>query len=146
MNRFHSQKLVESFEALNKGRLRKIRRKTLARESDLNEILSKFEGLPEAKKIDTLKYHILSCGTVCSDKLDPSFFDLLPPLEEISDIEFRIEPIIAEKSFLDDTDSIPDLEQVPEMSEIPSFLGTEYQARQCGRVLRSGNVRYHPFI
>ena len=40
----------------------------------------------------------------------------------------------------------PDLEQVPEMTEIPSFLGTEYQARQCGRVLRSGNVRYHPFI
>ena len=127
------------------GRLRKIRRKTLARESDLTEILRKFEELPEAKKVDTLKYHI-SCGTVCSDKLDPSFFDLLPPLEEISNIESDIEPILSEKSFLDDTDSIPDLEQVPEMTEIPSFLGTEYQARQCGRVLRSVKSRFHPLI
>ena len=41
-----------------------------------------------------------------------------------------IEPIISQKSFLDDTDSIPNLEQVPEVTEIPSFLGSEYQARQ----------------
>ena len=61
-------------------------------------------------------------------------------------MESCIEPIISEKSFLDDTDSIPDLELVPEMTEIPSFLGTEYQARHCSRVTRSENVRYHPFI
>ena len=54
------------------------------------------------------------------------FYELLPPLEEISNIESGIEPRLSEKSFLDDTDSIPDLEQVPEMTEIPSFLGTEY--------------------
>ena len=66
--------------------------------------------------------------------------------DELSDIEPSIEPIIPQNSFLDDTDSIPDLEQVPEMTEIPSFLGSEYQARQCSRVTRSGNVRYHPFI
>ena len=43
-------------------------------------------------------------------------------------------------SFLDESIcSVPDLEEHPnpDLTEIPSFLGQNYQTRDCGRILRS---------
>ena len=43
-------------------------------------------------------------------------------------------------SFLDESIcSVPDLEELPnpDMTEIPSFLGQNYQTRDCGRLLWS---------
>ena len=74
INRFHSQKLVESFDALNFGRLRKKRRKTLQRQDNLKDILVEFEEKSDERKVADLTYHLLACGIVCSDKIDPSFF------------------------------------------------------------------------
>ena len=57
------------------------------------------------------KYYLLACGTVCSDKIDPSFFDCLPPFTELeSEIEITAPLAFHEISFLDNTpSSIPDL-------------------------------------
>ena len=55
MHSYHSQKLVESFEGLNHGRLRKIRRRTQVRQNSLYEILSDFESLPESQQIETMR-------------------------------------------------------------------------------------------
>ena len=54
-------------------------------------------------------------------------------------------------SFLDESlCSVYDLEELPnpDMTDIPSFLGQNYQTRDCGRVLRSHKKSmsvYHPF-
>ena len=71
---------MESFDALNFGRLRKKRRKPLQRQDNLKDILVEFEEKSDERKVADLTYHLLACGTVCSGKIDPSFFDCLPPL------------------------------------------------------------------
>ena len=50
MNRFHSQKLVEETDGLEKGRLNSKRRQTILREKNIAQILTEFEGLTQAKK------------------------------------------------------------------------------------------------
>ena len=70
----------------------------------------------------------------------------MPPLTEIeSEMEVTVLPVaFTETSFLDNTlSSIPDLEHIPcpEMTEIPSFLGQNYQSRDCSRVTRSKTNR-----
>ena len=139
MHSYHSQKLVENFEGLNHGRLRKIRRRTQVRQNSLYEKLSDFESLPESQQIETMQHHVLSCGTNASEKLDAAYFDCLPALEEISDI--RQESIISEKSYIDDSyadiSNIPDLEVIPEVSNLPSLLGLDYASRDCTHIFRS---------
>ena len=66
----------------------------------------------------------------------------MPALTEIEiQAEQNDPPIcINFSSFLDESIcSVPDLEELPnpDMTEIPSFLGQNYQTRDCGRVLRS---------
>ena len=66
----------------------------------------------------------------------------MPALTEIEiEAEQNDPPIcINFSSFLDESIcSVPDLEELPnpDMTEIPSFLGQNYQTRDCGRVLRS---------
>ena len=66
----------------------------------------------------------------------------MPPLTEIeSEMEVTVLPVaFTETSFLDKTlSSIPDLEHIPcpEVTELPSFLGQNYQTRDCSRFTRS---------
>ena len=77
------------------------------------------------------------------DTLSPEFFDCLPPLCEL--------PSEAEQcdSTLRIDCSVPDMEEIPnhDSTELPSFLGQNYENRDCTRVLRSSvNLRssFHP--
>ena len=66
----------------------------------------------------------------------------VPPLTKLNE---QPEPVtfLSEKSFLDD--SIPELEPIPTMTEIPSFIGQEYENRDCNRVrTRSKSARFTP--
>ena len=63
MNRFHSNKLVQSTDGLVKGRLHSKRRKTILRETDIFDILTKYEGLSQTSKIAHLQFHLLEIGT-----------------------------------------------------------------------------------
>ena len=140
MNLYHRQKVNAASAALNHGRMKKIRRETLAHQDSLFKSLKDFESLSEHNKLKNLKYHLLDCGTYTSDVCDPKYFDILPVLDEI-EIEPLSETIlIPEKSFLDSTlDDISPLEVIPESTELPSFLGTDFGARQSqksGRITR----------
>ena len=109
--------------------------------------MSDFDILTDLEQVESLNHHLLNCGTVCSDKLSPNYVDCLPPLPSLTDIEPQESPIIDEKSYLDDTcGSIPELECIPQMTELPTFLGHEYESRECTRVLRSNKTRYHPLV
>ena len=50
---FQFQKLVEETDGLEKGRLNTKRRQTLLREKNISQILTEFESLTQAKKIDS---------------------------------------------------------------------------------------------
>ena len=112
-----------------------------------NHILTKYEALSQSEKIANLQYHLLEIGTLSKNSLSPEYFDCLPPLTEL-----EIETVcINFNSFLDETNcSVPDLEELPnpDMTDVPSFLGQNYQTRDCTRVLRShkkASSTYHPF-
>ena len=85
--------------------------------------------------------------------LSPEYFDCLPPLTEIEQAETeQTEPPICINfsSFLDETVcSVPDLEELPnpDSTDLPSFLGQNYENRDCTRVLRSNVSKssFHPF-
>ena len=83
MNRFHSNKLVQSTDGLEKGRLHSKRRKTILRETDIFDILTKYEGLSQTTKIAHLQFHLLEIGTLTKASLSPEYFDCLPALTEI---------------------------------------------------------------
>ena len=95
MNLYHRQKVNAASAALNHGRMKKIRRETLAHQDSL----------------------------------------------------FKSE---SEKTFLDSIlDDIPPLEVIPESTELPSFLGTDFGARQSqksGRITRSKSARFNPIL
>ena len=57
MNRFHSQKVVEATDGLEKGRLNSKRRKTILRKNNIFDILKKFESLSQSEKIVSLQFH-----------------------------------------------------------------------------------------
>ena len=142
MHTFHSEKLVETFDAVTAGRITKRRRRTRAREFSLSELLTAFENHNEELQIQNLHFHLLELGTNASPKLDATYFDHVPPLTELNELS---EPVtfLSEKSFLDD--SLPDLEPIPIMTEIPSFIGQEYENRDCNRVCtRSRSARFTP--
>ena len=84
MNRFHSQKLVEETDGLEKGRLNSKRRQTILREKNIAQILTEFEGQTQAQKIDGLQFHLLEIGTLTKDNPSPEYFEVLAPLIEIS--------------------------------------------------------------
>ena len=67
----------------------------------------------------------------------------MPPLDPIeAETDITALPAFNECSFLDNTcSSIPDLETIPcpEITELPSFLGQNYESRDCTRVTRSKN-------
>ena len=58
MNRFHSQKVIEATDGLEKGRLNSKRRKTILRENNIFDILKKFESLTQSEKIASLVRNI----------------------------------------------------------------------------------------
>ena len=111
-----------------------------------------FEKLNASNKMQSLQFHVLSCGTYTSDVCDPQYFDVLPVLDELETEKSVLEPsIIVEKSFLDHSsivdeslDTPPPLEIIPNVSDIPSFLGSDFGDRQCGRITRSKSSRYNP--
>ena len=92
---------------------------------------------------------MLEIGTLTKKNLSPEYFNCLPPLTEI-ETEQTVPPIcINFSSFLDDTVcSVPDLEEIPnpDSTDYPSFLGQNYENRDCTRVLRSNVSKssFHP--
>ena len=100
-----------------------------------------------------MQFYLLEIGTLTKASLSPEYFDCFPALTEIEiEAEQNDPPIcINFSSFLDESIcSVPDLEELPnpDMTEIPSFLGQNYETRDCGRVLRSHKKSmstYHPF-
>ena len=59
MNLYHRQKVNAASAALNHGRMKKIRRETLAHQDSLFKSLKDFESLSEHNKLKNLKYHLL---------------------------------------------------------------------------------------
>ena len=150
MNRFHSQKLIEATDGLEMGRLNSKRRQTILRKNNIFDILKKFESLTQPEKIAYLQFHLLEIGTLTKKTLSPEYFDCLPSLTEI-EAEQTVPPTcINFSSFLDETVcSVPDLEELPnpDSTELTSFLGQNYENRECTRVLRSNVSKssFHPF-
>ena len=64
MNRFHSQKVIEATDGLEKCRLNSKRRKTILRENNIFDILKKFESLTQSEKIASLQFHLMEIGTL----------------------------------------------------------------------------------
>ena len=64
MNRFHSQKLIEATDGLEKGRLNSKRRQTILRENNIFDILKKFQSLTQSEKLASLQFHLLQIGTL----------------------------------------------------------------------------------
>ena len=66
--------------------------------------------------------------------------------------EIIIEPEISEKSFqvnsgfVGESIDVPQLEIIPDIKELPSFLGKDFENRQCARITRSKSIRYNPII
>ena len=116
MNLYHREKVNAASAALTHGRMRKIRRETLAHQDVLFTSINNFEKLSEHNKIKNLKYHLLDCGTYTSDVCDPKYFDVLPELDEL-EIEPLSETLIPEKSFLDNT-----LDDIPPLKIVPDFI------------------------
>ena len=112
--------------------------KTLSREANLTQMINDFDSKSASDKVASLHYFILDVGTYTSGKLDPIFFDQLPPLTEV-DLNPEVEPIISEKHFLDATSIVQQI-------EVPSFLDPP-SLRDCPRKLRSSRAksRVHPF-
>ena len=152
MNRFHSVKVNQATDGLENGRMNSKRRETILRETNIYDILTKYEALTQSEKIATLQYHLLEIGTLTKNTLSPEYFDCLPPLTELELETEQNDPTvcISFSSFLDVTNcSVPDLEELPnpDTTDVPSFLGQNYKARECTRVLRSqkSSSNYHPF-
>ena len=101
----------------------------------------------------TERLELNEIGTLTKKYLSPEYFDLLPPLTKLELETEQNDPTvcISFSSILDETNcSVPDLEELPnpDLTEVPSFLGQNYQARDCARVLRShqkSSSTYHPF-
>ena len=69
MHTLHSEKLVETFDAITAGRIIKRRRRTRAREFSLLELLTAFENHKEELQIQNLHFHLLELGTDASPKV-----------------------------------------------------------------------------
>ena len=130
------------------------RRETILSETNIFDILTKYEALTQSEKIATLQYHLLEIGTLTKKSLSPEYFDCLPPLTdlELETIQQNDPTVcISFSSFLDKTNcSVPDLEELPnpDSTDVPSCLGQNYQTRDCARVLRShekSSSTYQPF-
>ena len=126
------------------------------REKNIYDILVTYERYSSLEKIAHLQFHLLEIGTLTKDSLSPEYFDCLPALTEIETETEQNEPtlIISTCSFLDETVcSVPELEELPivpnpDLTEVPSFLGQNYESRDCTRVLRSHKKTvssFHPF-
>ena len=83
MNRFHSNKLVQSTDGLDKGRLHSKRRKTFLREKDIFDTLTKYEGWSQTTKIAHLQFHLLEIGTLTKASLSQEYFDCLPAVHKL---------------------------------------------------------------
>ena len=79
---FQFQKLVEETGGLEKGRLNTKRRQTLLREKNISQILTEFEILTQAQK--STVYSSIFQKQETKDNLSPEYFEVLPPLTEIS--------------------------------------------------------------
>ena len=103
MNRFHSKKVVEATDGLEKGRLNSKRRQTISRQNDIFDILKRFESLTQTEKISSLQFHLLEIGTLTKKTLSPEYFDCLPPLTDIETEQTEPPICINFSSFLDET-------------------------------------------
>ena len=134
---------------MEKGRLNSKHRQTILRENNIFDILKKFESLAQSEKIASLQFHLLEIGTLTKKTLSPEYFNCLPPLTEIETEQTEPSICINVSSFLDETVcSVPDLEEIPnpDSTDYPSFLGQNYENRDCTRVLRSNVSKssFHP--
>ena len=57
--------------------------KTFLRETDIYDILTKYDGLSQTTKIAHLQFHLLEIGTLTKALLSPEYFDCLPALIKI---------------------------------------------------------------
>ena len=102
------------------------RRETILRQTDISDILTKYEALTQSEKIATLQYHLLEIGTLTKNSLSPEYFDCLPPLTELELETEQNDPTvcISFSSFLDETNcSVPDLEELPnpDLTDVQSW-------------------------
>jgi len=103
------------------------RRETILSETNIFDILTKYEALTQSEKIATLQYHLLEIGTLTKKSLSPEYFDCLPPLTdlELETIQQNDPTVcISFSSFLDKTNcSVPDLEELPnpDSTNVSSF-------------------------
>ena len=86
MNRFHSNKVVESTDGLENGRLNSKRRQTILREKNIYDILVTYERYSSLEKIANLQFHLLKIGALTKDSLSPEYFNCLPALTEIEEL------------------------------------------------------------
>ena len=93
-------------------RIRPQHHNTILRETDIFDILTKYEGLSQTTKIAHLQFHLLENGTLTNASLNPEYFDCLPALTEIEIEAEQIDPPICInfRAFLDESIcSVPDL-------------------------------------
>ena len=71
MNRFHSVKVNQATDGLENDRMNSKRRETILRETNIFDILTKYEALTQSEKIATLQYHLLEIGKLTKKSLSP---------------------------------------------------------------------------
>ena len=60
--------------------------------------------------------------------------------------EFGEDPFLENSGFVDESIDVPPLEIIPDITELPSFLGKDFENRQCARITRSKSIRYNPIL
>ena len=118
--------------------MKSIRRQTLANQDNVLNSLQKFEKFSRSEKIQNLHNHILDCGTYTSDVCTPEYFAVLNI--------FCIKYFLENSGFVDESIDVPQLEIIPDITKLPSFLGKDFENRQCARITRSKSIRYNPII
>ena len=64
MNRFHSNKILQSTDGLENGRMNSKRRQTLLRESNIYDILVNFESLSQSEKLTPMGHDFFPFHTL----------------------------------------------------------------------------------
>ena len=64
MNRIHYVKVNQATDGLENDRMNSKRRETILRETNIFDILTKYEALTQSEKIATSQYHLLEIGTL----------------------------------------------------------------------------------
>ena len=89
-----------------------------------------------------MKYHLIELGTICSDKLDAEYFDLMPDLTEENDetVDLIVCPLhILDETFEEPNCSAPHPANLPSI-EVPSFI-YPYELRQRDRKILPSKMK-----